>query len=574
MITSPRRSLAKKADDETPGVVPQPEPDAANPVEPAEAPAKSRTGLLLGLIAGGAALVLVAVVAVIALLLPGILRGGSGDNPPDVADIAAEPEATWTFDWVGDADEQFLDDDPEIAAVGDKQALVWASFDSYAYSDSQGNVAGWYEGYDEQYDDGYAAGLEYEKAYSAWLDDTTFSTAFPVDEDFYPEGAYGNFEEWLGFDDGFWDARLGEDDGYSKKEKPVAPDYTPTITLLDTATGDAVWTVDLADAIDGVDYTSTFYAFDVEGSDAVAVSTTTTVGDTTAYSVVALAKSNGQVISKLESDGPTGVEAFGGDIIVTSSDKGGEDTSVARFAVDGLDGDPKWQADGPDSSYGASVFALGSEFLEVIGDDEGVILFGSTGRNAEFGSDVDFSTTYEYAGGQLVRSERSDDSTKVEGWSSDDDSTWTGSVTADYAQIVDGTIFTADAEGDGYSGLVAINPSDGEPLWSEAWDGEFDGVYGVRDGKVLVVSRTKLIILDAGNGVALFSQKLGDVSGFYEGVDGYYVASDETLVAYGYGAKGSVWSFDVDDDQDIIAIGRSLGLVDHDKGTLRGLAAK
>lgn len=582
MIMSPRLSLAKKSDDETPGVATPPEPTEPAPVEPAApadavavAPAaKSRTGLLIGLIAGGAALVLIAVIAVIALVLPGILRGGSGDNAADVADIAGEPEDTWKFDWVGDADEQFLEDAPEIAAVGDRQALIWASFDSYAYSDTQGNSAGWYEGYDEQYVDGYDAGLEYEADYQAWFDDTSFTLELPRDEDYYPEGAYGNYDEWLGFDDGFWDARLGEDEGYSKKEKPVDPDYTPTITLLDTITGDAAWTVDLAEAIDGVDYTSSFYAFDIEGSNAVAVSTTTTDGDTTSYSVVALAKSDGEVISELESDGPTGVEAFDGDIIVTTSDEDGEDTSVARYAVDGLDDDPKWEEDGPDSSYGASVFALGTDFLEVIGDDEGVILSGSTGKEADFGDDVDFSVTYTYAGGQLIRSERSDDSTEIEGWNTDDDSTWDDSIEADYAQIVDGTIFTAEADGDRYTGLVAINPSNGEPLWAEAWDDEFDGVYGVRNGKVLVVSGTKLIVLDAGNGEALFSQKLGDVSGFYEGANAYYVSSDDELVAYGYSEKGDIWSFDVDDDQDVVAIGRSLGLVDHDKGTLHGLAAK
>jgi len=565
MIRSMRLVFAKTSNDATP---------AAVPAETSSQPDRSRAIRRPGVIVGGAVLAVVAVVAVLALVLPGLLRAGSGDGPPDVADITAKPKTTWTFDWVGDADEQFLEDDPETAPVGDRQALIWASFDSYAYSDSQGSAAGWYEGYDEQYADGYAAGLEYEKAYSDWFDDTTFSKPLPDDEDYYPNGAYGNFDEWLGFDDGFWDARLGEDEGYSKKEKPVEPDYEPTITLLDTTTGEVVWTINLAEAVPGVDYSSTFYAFDVEESNAVAVSSSTTSGDTTSYSVVTLARSTGEVLSALESDGPTGVESFDGDLIVTSSDVGGDGTSVARYAVDGLGDEPKWQADGPASSFGASVFALGTDFVEVIGDDEGVILSGASGERAPFGADVDFAVTYDYAGSRLIRSERSDDSTTIDGWTTDDDSIWRDPITADYAQIIDGMVFTADADGDAYTDLVAVSPANGEPLWSDPWNGGFDGVYGVRDGTVLVVSGARLITLDAATGEALFSQKLGAVSGFYQGASSFYVATDNELIAYGYREKGATWSFKLGDDQDVLAVGRSLGLVDHDARTLRGLAPK
>ena len=152
-------------------------PDAA----PAFTPRRRLSAPVAAVATGG--VLLLAVVAVVALVLPRVLGDGAAANLPDVADIASEPRTTWTFDWVGEADPEFIDDAPDIATVGDSHALVWASFDSQAFADSQSDSAGWYEGYDEHYSAGYRAGLAYEIDYQQWFDDTTFSKPLPRDED-------------------------------------------------------------------------------------------------------------------------------------------------------------------------------------------------------------------------------------------------------------------------------------------------------------------------------------------------------------------------------------------------------
>lgn len=560
---------AKAAPKTAPDLAPEVAPERA---QPDSAPARNDRRLVIGLIAGSAVLVGGVVLLVVTLLLPRLLGAGGTAALPDVVDIGSAPTATWTFDWVGDADAEFLDDAPMIAPVGDDLALVWASFDSYRFADSQGDSAGWYEGYDEQYADGFAAGLEYEVDYERWFDDTTFAMPLPRDEDYYPEGAYGDFEEWLGFDDGFWDARLGEPEGFSQKQEPVDPAYSPTITLLDVASGRARWTVDLSEVIDNVDFSSSFYAIDVPGSDVIAVSASHTEDDEDAsYSIVTLAKSDGTLVSEFDSSGVVSMVAFDGDVIVASGEAGGDDTTVARYEATELDGTPNWEQRGPESSFGVTITPLGSEFLQVLGDNEGAVLLGSSGNEADFGDDVDFAVEYAYAGDRLVRIDRSDDATRIEGWTTAGSSNWSDAVEADLARVVDDMVVIAEADGDSFAALTALDPSNGTPRWSEPWDGEFDGVYGVRNGSLLLASGSRLIVLDAATGVARFSQKLGDVSALYEGSDGYYVATAEALTAYDYDVKGQRWSIALEEGQSVISIGRSLGLIDADAGTLRGL---
>lgn len=528
-----------------------------------------------GVVLAAVAVLVIAVIVVVAVfVVPALLRTGGSATRSDVADIGSKPRLTWTFDWVGDADSEFLEDAPGIAAVGDNGALVWARFDTYAYTDSQGDSVGWYDGYDEQYADGYAAGLEYEKAYETWVDDTTFTLPLPREEDYYPEGAYGDLDAWLGFDDGFWDARLGQREGASKKQQPIDPDYSPRIALIGTTTGDVKWTVDLAKLIDGVDFSSTFTAFDIPGSDAIAISTSTTSDDATSYTVATVSAKDGALISHIDSPDPLGADAFGGDLVVSTSDSDSDDTAVARYRVDGLGGDPLWETVGPDSSFGATVYALGDDYVQVLGDDDGVILSAHSGTQADFGDDAEFSLTYSYADRTLLRTESLDETVAIEGWTTSGRSRWDGPVEADYARVIDGTIFTAEGNGDSYATLTAIDPASGDERWPQSWDGEFDAVPGVRGGSVLVISGTTLIALDERTGQKRYSQKVGDVDAIYQGDASYYIYAEDTLAAYSYTDKGASWSYRLDDDLGIVKIGRSLGVIDNAEGTLRGLAAR
>ena len=558
-----------------PGYVAPPAPPAATgPVAPAAAAAPGgpkkpmSKGLLIGLIAGGAALVIIAIIAVIALVLPSILGGGSTDKT-DVADIAAEPDTTWKYDWVGDNDQDFLDSTPSVVSVGDDQALVWAKFDYSAYSSSQGDSEGWYEGYDEQYADGYEAGVEYEAAREAYLNDSyPYTVPYPDQEDFFPEGAYDDYDEWLGFQDGFYDAAYEQGEGNSKKEKPVDPDFAPSIALISATSGDEEWNVDLTEAIDGADFQSVISAFDIEDSNAVLVVASIAGEDATTYTAVTLDKSNGKVISTLEADGEISAFGFGGDVIIGSTDEDGEETTIGRYSVSDLESDPKWDAsiDGYAYLYGYGDFVLAYSGEE----EEALVVNANTGEEAEWGDDIDSDVGYSFLGSQLLRFEDNE----IEGYGLNGESTWEDAVEYDTYFAADGVLLVAEEDGDAFSGLQRIDPGNGSEKWSETFDDEFDYVLGVQGSSILLASGSKIIVLDAGSGEEKFTQKAGDFYSTYEGANLYYVYTGDELAAYSYGEKGDVWTLDIDDSESIATVGKHLVLIDYDKGTLNGLAAK
>jgi hypothetical protein len=584
IIPSNRLRRVDTPDVPTPGVVPPVVPPVAPPgyVAPAAtapvagAPVAAAPGgpkkpiskgLLIGLIAGGAALVVVAIIAVIALVLPGIL-GGSSTDSTDVADIGEEPDTTWKYDWVGDNDQEFLDASPSVVSVGDDSALVWADFDYDSYVSSQGNSDGWYEGYDEQYTDGYEAGLEYAAAADAYFEDTyPYTVEYPDQEDYFPEGAYDDYDEWLGFQDGFYDGAYDQGEGYSQKEEPIDPDYSPSIALINAASGDEVWTVDLTEAIDGADFQSAISAFDVEDSNAVLVVASVIDDETYKYTAVTLDKGNGDVISTLEADGPISAFGFGGDVIIGATDEDGEETTFGRYSVGDLDGDPKWDAtiDGYAGVYlyGDFVLAYSSE------EEEAVVVNANSGEDAEWGDDIDSEVGYEFLGSQLLRFEDNE----IEGYGTNGESTWESAVDAEYYFAHDGVLLVAEEDGDAYSGLQRINASNGSEQWGDTYDDEFDYVIGVQGSSILLASGTKIIVLDAGSGEEKFSQKAGDFYGAYEGANQFYVYTGEELAAYSYGEKGDIWTLDLDESEGITVVGKHLVLLDYDKGTLNGLGA-
>jgi hypothetical protein len=590
-IPSNRIRRVDTPDAPTPGAVPPGVPPVAPPgyvapgyVAPAAAPAAAypaaptaaapggpkkptSKGLLIGLIAGGGVLVIAAIVAVVVLVLPAILGGGSG-NSTDVADIASEPDTTWKYDWVGDNDQDVIDSAPSVVSVGDSQALVWAVFDYNSYLSTQGNSAGWYEGYDEQYDDGFAAGEEFNVARQAYLDDTyPYTVPYPDTEDYFPEGAYDDYEEWLGFQDGFYDARFDQGEGYSKKEKPVDPDYTPTLALISAVDGKEAWSIDLADAIDGADFSSQFQAYDIAGTNAVALVASVTDKEETTYVVATLDKGNGKVISSVESDGPASVSALNGKALVSTYNAEDEETTIGLYDINGLDDDAAWDA----KIDGSAVVSAAEGFVIVYGyeEEEGFVLNASNGEEASWGDDIDDATGYGFVGSQLVRFE--DD--EIEGWNTNGDSTWKA-VDAEYYKVSNGVLLTAEEDGDAYSGLMRINPSNGSEQWGDTFDDEFDYIIGVQGNSVLLADGSSIIVLDAGSGEEKFTQKAGDFYSPWLGANQYYVYSGDELAAYSYNEKGDVWTLDVDDSESIIVVGKRLALIDYDKGTIHGLGTK
>lgn len=579
-IPSSRLRQVQTPDAPTPGAVSPVDPpvaplghaEATQASEPiaagAAAPQKPISkGLLVGLIAGGAAFVVIATIAVIALVLP-VIFGGTSTDTTDVADIADEPDTTWKYDWVGDNDQDFLESSPTVVSVGEDRALVWATFDYFAFEDSQGDAAGWYKGYDEQYSDGYAAGLEYLAASDAYWADFSGDVSYPDQEDYFPEDAYENYEEWLGYQDGFFDSSYEQGEGYSQKQEPIDPDYTPTMTLLNAADGRDEWTVDLSDAINGADFRSEFQAYDIEESNAVLVVASVLDDDALSYTAVTLDKGNGEVLSTLKSEGPISARGFGGDVIIASTDEDGEQTSVGRYGINAIDDDPKWDA----SIDGAAQLYIDGDFISVYSSDENdyLVLDASSGDEAAWGDDIDSDVYYSFLGRQLLRFEVGE----IEGYDVNGDSTWEDSVASEMSPYVgEGVLLIGDEDGDAYSDLQRINPRNGTEMWSRAYSDEFDYVLGVQGNSLLLASGTSIVVLDLGSGEEKFSQKAGDFYGAWEGANSYYVYTGDELAAYSYGEKGDIWTLDIDDSESISVVGKQLVLVDFEKGTLNGLGS-
>lgn len=573
-ISSIRLRRVDVPDEPTPGVVPPADkapapattpPAAAAPADPAAPKKPLAKGLLVGLIAGGAALVVVAIIAVVVLVLPSIFGGGSTDTV-EVVDIGAEPETTWEYNWVGDNDEDYLESEPSVAAVGDDHALVWATFDYYSYTETQGDSAGWYEGYDEQYADGYSAGREYKQASDAWWEALDFAVPIPEEETYFPQDAYGDYDEWLGFQDGFYDGAYDQGEGYSQKQKPVDPDYTPTLALLNAADGGEAWSIDLTDAIDGVDFESSIQGSDIEGSDAVLVYATTPSDGEHTNTAVTISKSNGEVISTLEADGPISASPFGGDLLIAVTDSDGDETTIGRYGIDAIDDDAKWEI----SMDGAARTVVIGDFVMVYSDeDEFLALDANSGEEAEWGDDLDSDVYYSFLGSQLLRFEDGE----IEGYNTAGDSVWEDAVESEMSPFYDdGALLVAEEDGDQYTELQRINPGNGSQMWAEAFGDEFDYVIGVQGNSLLLAEGDNIIVVDLGSGEERFSQKAGDFYGVAEGANQYYVSTADELAAYSYGEKGDAWTMDLDDNESITLAGKHLVLVDSDGGTLHGLA--
>ena len=528
-----------------------------------------RGGIRVKLIVGAALLIILAVV--IALAIP-LLTSRSSDDTA-VVDIPSEPKTTWTYDWAGDSNQEFLDDSPGIAAVGNGDALVWPVFDLAAYTDAIGTSLGWYEGYDQQYDDGYAAGLEFRAADEAYHNDTFPYTVPPAHEkDYFPEGTYGDYDTFLGVQDGFYDAAQSLGAGQNKRKKPIDPGFTPLVALVNVETGAEQWSVDLSTELDGVDHLSSISAHDIVGSNAVAVVVSSPNSEDIGTSLITLDKGDGHVLSTMISDGQIDVAAFDGDIIVSSTDVSAENSVIGRFPVDRLDKKPRWHA----TVAGTAYLAVDGDFVMAYGNNAGAVFTGSDGKKADWGGDVSFSVSYRFVGSQLLRTETLEDGGDytLEGWSIDGTSTWKEPVTSGAVTFLDGAIFTNNLTANNPVFLQRVDPADGSTMWSKEYGPKFDGFVGLQGNALLLSRGSSIIIIDLGAGTERLVQKVGDFRDVFEGEHLYYVPAGNELVAYSYTAKGAVWSLALDVGQSVTTLGDRLVLVDSDSFSLRGLTAK
>ena len=528
-------------------------------------------GLRFRLMVGGVLVLILAVVVVVAIVIPALSRGSA--DAADVVDITSEPETTWKYDWAGDNNAEFLDDAPDVTPVGDDQALVWPAFDLAAYTDAIGTDLGWYEGYDQQYDEGYAAGLEFRKADDAYHNDTFPYSVPPAHEsDFFPEGVYGNYDEFLGFQDGFTDAAEGLGAGANKREKPVDPGFVPAVTLLNAKTGEALWTVDLSAELPDIDFLSVISAYDVEGSNAIALVVAYINKPDGGSSLITLDKGNGDTLSTVSADGQISVAPFEGDLIVTVADAVGGSATIGRYAVDRVDRKPRWSGEFEETPF----LIADNGFVIAYGEDSGAVFDGADGKKAAWGDDISFSIYYQFLGDQIIRRENSADGsfTKIEGWSVDGVSTWPKPVAAESLTVFDGSIFTMQAKGSGFENLQRVSASDGKELWQDMYAGSFDNFLGVSGDSLLLSRGSAVVVLDLQTGKERMVQSVGDFLDVFEGDSLYYVPAGDELAAYRYSDEGAVWSMPLDDGQSITTLGTHLVLVDADTSTIFGLAAK
>ena len=580
-IPSNRLRRVETPDAPTPGVVPPVIPPvappgytaaaaapAAGPAAPAGPNKPMSKGLLIGLIAGGAALVVVAIIAVVALVLPSLL-GGGGSNASTVIDITSEPEQTWDYDITGGNDEEFVDAYSTLSyapTVGDNQVLITPSFDDSNYTEGD---ADWYEGYDDDYSDGYAAGEEYEDAYDAWLSDYTQGyDTLPEEDDYISDDSQG-------FSDGFYDATNYYDFGDNALEEPIDPDFTPSLALLDLGSGKEVWNVDLSDVFEDISFDSYVTASDIEGSNAVLVSFSTLNDDDEYVSVVAtLNKANGEVISSVSDERTFRIGAYQGDVILGVSNKDGDEVTVGRYSVDALDEDPKWEFDA--DLGGSSAPYVSGDYVFVESDKGGVTIDARNGEEAKFGDDLD-EASYFFLGGQLVRVESTDDGYEIDGYNLDGKSVWDDSIEAEWYTVADGdTLFVAEYN-DTYSELMRINPSNGTEAWGDTYGEDFSSFSGVVGGNVVLRSEDyeDVLLVDLNSGEEKVTEGVDESSGIVLGENQFYEVKSDELIAYGYDGEGDRWKFDVDEDSEYVSqLGRHLVVIDTDKFTVNGLAAK
>jgi hypothetical protein len=391
-------------------------------------------------------------------------------------------------------------------------------------------------------------------------------------EDFFPEGAYDNYDDFLGFQDGFSDASLELGAGASKREKPVDPDYTPTLTLLNAITGEVSWSVDLAEVLDGVDYLSTISAYDIEGSTAIAVVVSSPNSGSAGYSLVTLDKADGHALSSTSAEGQIDVAAFDGDIIVSAADERGESSTIGRYAVDRLGKSARWDVE----IDGTPFLYVDRGFVIAYGEETGAVFTGADGKKAKWGDDITYSVFYQFAGDQLIRGENNEDGSEytIEGLDADGASRWKEPVTADVVTILDDSIFTMKSASDGLDNLQRVDPVDGTDVWKESYEGRFDAVVGVQGNSVLLSSRGEIVILDLASGVVRVTQSVGDLIDVFEGESLYYVPAGDELVAYSYEKTGAVWSMDLRDGESISTLAQHLVLLNHESSVVYGLAAR
>ncbi|MDR1824079.1 MAG: PQQ-like beta-propeller repeat protein [Bifidobacteriaceae bacterium] len=217
------------------------------------------------------------VIASAALVLGGagtatwlIVRDGDGGTPtaggsltpsasasPSPSPTPSASPTPWAGD-LGDPDVPNYTGQPTLGEPIDVNAALGGGFDQLTYigavdathvlalglpADSGYEYSDWYQGYDEDYEAGFADGTAYQELLDASLDCGYDETCpeYPNESDYYK----GNYNA-DGYDDGWTDARYWEYGKY-KAKAPTSAGGT-VLGKIDLTTGEATWTASLTEA--------------------------------------------------------------------------------------------------------------------------------------------------------------------------------------------------------------------------------------------------------------------------------------------------------------------------------------
>jgi hypothetical protein len=552
-----------------------------------EQPRKRKPAVVAAVVAGS--LVAVAALGAGGVWAYGKFFGGSGaaayDNP--VTDIAEKPDTAWS--WKLDADDDIADyvSLTSTRGAGDSGVVVATSFDYYSWFSDGDYDTGWYEGYDEQYAEGYAGGTSYADAYDAyddavdaWYADTTGTVDYPDYPDYNDYLPNGLSEDELyessnaGYYDGFMDGMDREQEGASKLQAPPTVDFAAQVVMLDAADGSVRWTHDVTEDID-TDDPADLLPYVHAADDATVVFEVSTMDDegTTTTELVTLDAGDGSVLGSVEVDGSV-VDAVVVDGTTVVTTVGVDDYSVAAYK----DGDEVWSesADGYsmlcEFSEGvvavASYASAGAAGCSVDGvTDFYTVADGSSALDLDTGDGIGYSP---YGDGYLKADGTiSDETGEIEDGSvmlvdAQGNDLWDDALDIDdesYAFVKDGLLFRVFDYDGGEGELQRLNAGDGSDLWDDSVT--VSDFLGVQGGYVLVVSDGDLRWLELGSGEEAAKDGVDD-DGYYGLVgqgDNAYVFGGGDLVAYAPADAKPLWTYGIDDDAVVTRVGSSFYVV-------------
>lgn len=578
--------------------------------EPAEAKQKSYTGLIIALIGSGLVFAVASIAVVVFLVLPLILPSAiTAPGTSLVRDIPSAPKAAWALKLAGKGSAEFLNSKPGSVELGDGAALLWADFDYDLFEQTKYDSLWWYEGVEDDYAVGLAAGEAYLAAKALA---NKGEGAQPVEGDFMPQ-------EWWDLDKprgsawGWTDATFEYPFGTSLPPSPPGnPDYTPVASLVNLDNGEVRWSIDLVAETKATYQSRITAAAPADGSGQVIIAVRNEEKGASSY-ILALDRNSGEIVSKLVVDGTAAVVGAGDAVIALLTDddvvvrKPGKDKeweaatqalaeslpgTVMRIDPQHLDGEPTWQKDlvGVQSMgelNGYLAFSGGGEYAPVLVADDG--------SAAAWGADFrDENIYYYFSGDHLIREEQFMPTIDPETGMPDGVRTSTlmgydaldGTpawkepvVSSTVMQDPAGNLFVADADVDGlgfFAGFFALRPLDpatGTSLWAERYEG---GVYGGggsnNEFSAFTTMEEQLVVLSLTTGLAVEVAEVNEVDTFARGAENFYVQTADELIAVTPGTTKKLWTLPLDDGVGIVRIGGRLLLFDPAKAEITGLS--